>query len=176
MRDAALTALALIVLCAIGYGIGWMDGRDSMRSAYNALAARVEEQNSAAALKLAELTRERDEKQALLDQQAADQEKKDAERKADIDRLTGELAARPVRVRVVAAPGGSCSGSPPGEAAGPTQPGAGSAAPAYGILPELNSRRLGIALKEVETLSAAYSSCRATLLRDHTNTDALGGS
>lgn len=148
---------------------------ESELSSHSKLAGQVKQQNDEAEARLVVLTRERDEKQAMLDLQREQQEKKDAAAQTEIERLSDELATRPVRVRIVAAPGGSCSGSPPGEAAGSTQPGAGSEATAYGLLPEPNSRRLGIALKEVETLSAAYNSCRATLLRDYTNTDALGG-
>lgn len=166
MREVFLGALfAAAILLA-----GWSIGRQEVRS----LEAQVKAQNHAASEKLGKLTRERDEKQAMLNQQAEQQEKEDAEREEEIERLTYELATRPVRVRIVTQ-AGACGGGAPNDGAGAADPGAESEAPAYGLLPESNSRRLADALSEVETLSAAYNSCRARLLRNHKEADASGG-
>jgi hypothetical protein len=130
---------------------------------YGELAGQVEQQNQQAERKLAELTAQRDMKQAALNKAAADQERKDADARAEIDRLAGELRDRPVRVRIVAQ-AGSCSGGAAGDAAARAEDRAGDAGTADGVLPAENTRRLGIALTEIETLSAAYSSCRARLM------------
>lgn len=158
MREALLGMIFVVAMILCGWTIGRME--------VNGLQEQVRTQNDRAAAKLAELTQERDDKQALLDALAADQEKKDAERLEEIERLAGELRDRPVRVRIVTQPG-ACGSGPAGDGAGPADPGAGSEAPAYGLLPESNSRRLAGALNEVERLSAAYNSCRARLLHDH---------
>lgn len=130
------------------------------------LRAEVARQNAEAEEKLAQLTRERDDKQARLNWLAREQENKDAEAQNEIDRLAGELADRPVRVRIVTETG-PCSGGAGGGGAASADSGAGDAGPAYGLLPEVNSRRLAGALKEVETLSAAYRSCRARLIPEN---------
>ena len=56
---------------------------------------------------------------------------------------------------------GACSGSSSGAAATNGQDSDRYAAEASGLLPESNSKRLRAALADVETLSAAYNSCRA---------------
>lgn len=174
MSGLAGRIATLSVVAALIYGIGWLGGKASVADSYRTLAGLVEAQNNEAARQLAELTRERDDKQAMLDKQAEEQEKQDAERLAEIDRLAGELRDRPVRVRVVNQPG-ACGSSSASERAATTGPGTGGGAETYGLLPESNSRRLAGALNEVERLSAAYNSCRARLLRDHKEADASGG-
>lgn len=132
--------------------------------ALTTLEGGVKSANEAAAEELARLTAERDKKQAMLDKQADDQEKKDAEARIEIERLADELRNRPIRVRYVAATGGQGSCGPAGVAASGSGDSAGDAAATTGVLPESNTRRLGVALTEIETLSAAYNSCRSTLL------------
>lgn len=129
-----------------------------------ALEGSVQTANDTAARKLARLTAERDAMQAKLDERAEAQEKTDGAAKAEIARLAGELERRPVRVRYLPAPGWDSGGSTAGKTAIAANAGAGSPAAADGVLPPENSRRLGIALTEVETLSAAYNSCRASLI------------
>lgn len=178
MQKSCLVSMAALFLALLLFVVTtwhYKGAYEAELSSHSRLAGEVRQQNKQAAAQLEQMTRERDEKQALLNQQAKEQEEKDAERLAEIERLNFELDARPVRVRIVSATGGSCGGGSAGEEAGPAQPGAGGEAQAYGLLPEQNSRRLGIALKEVETLSAAYNSCRDTLLRDYTYSNAPGG-
>lgn len=165
------TMISYLIVAAFCFVIGYQQAALKHRD----LQASIRQQKNLAAERLAELNAERDRKQALLDKAAKEQEDRDREAKNEIERLAGELADRPVRVRYVTTAGKCDSGQSESGGTAPAVPGAGSAAPSYGVLPEPNSRRLGIALKKVETLSAAYNSCRATLLRDHTNTDALGG-
>ena len=163
MKERIVGALLAVAALALLAGMGFVAGRASMLREYGELAGQVEQQNQQAERKLAELTAQRDIKQAALNKAAADQERKDADAKAEIDRLAGELRDRPVRVRVVAQ-AGSCSGSAAGDAAAPAADRAGDTGTADGILPPENSRRLSAALSEVEILSAAYSSCRARLM------------
>lgn len=166
MKEWIGSALLALVLVGLVFGLGHLAGRASLLGEYGELAGKVEQQNTEAAKRLKDLTEQRDEKQAKLDQQARDQEKKDADAKTEIDRLAGELESRPVLVRIVTttAPGGRCSGSAAGEAASSAEDRPGDAGSASGLLPPENTRRLNAALSEVETLSAAYNSCRARLL------------
>ncbi|MCS8199602.1 hypothetical protein N0477_28855, partial [Pseudomonas aeruginosa] len=129
---AVLALLASALLVSMGY----LAGRASMLREYGELAGQVRQQREQADAKLAELTAQRDMKQAALNKAAADQERKDNDAQAEIARLAGELRDRPVRVRIVPAAGGGCSGG---------------AASAYGLLPEENSRRFNDSLSEVET-------------------------
>ena len=159
----ALLVLALILSAQKNH---YRDTLRAVAKLYNTLNADVERQKKEAGAKLAELTAQRDMKQAALSKAAADQERKDNDAQAEIARLSGELRDRPVRVRVVATPAGSgsCGGSAAGDAAATAEAGSGDAAAGYGLLPAENSRRLADAIEEVETLSAAYSSCRARLI------------
>lgn len=167
-KAKTIVIVALLVLTLI-LTMQKIELRDTLRAVsklYNNLNADVERQKKEASAKLAELTAQRDMKQAALNKAAADQERKDNDAQAEIARLSGELRDRPVRVRVVTTPAGSgsCSGSAAGNGSATAAAGAGDAAAGYGLLPAENSRRLADAIDEVETLSAAYSSCRARLI------------
>lgn len=163
MKERIVDALLAVAALALLAGMGFVAGRASMLREYGELAGQVEQQNQQAERRLAELTAQRDMKQAALNKAAADQERKDADARAEIDRLAGELRDRPVRVRIVAQ-AGSCSGGAASDAAARTEDRAGDAGTADGVLPAENTRRLSAALTEIETLSAAYSSCRSRLI------------
>lgn len=156
-----LIALAITGLAV--FGTGYALGSKASALKLEELRGQISRQSSQAKVTLDQLTKDRDEKQAALDKQAQLQEGKDDAAKDEIARLNGELANRPVRVRVVAA-SGPCSGSATGDATTGTETGTGDDATTSGLLPESNSRRLRAAIAEVETLSAAYSSCRRRLL------------
>lgn len=158
---------ALLIALALASTAAWIAWEKYQEASTELTDLRrdVKKTNDEAARKLNELTVERDAKQAKLDQQAADQEKKDAVAQIEIDRLAGELRDRPFRVRIVTAPAGSCSGGAGSDQAGAADSGAEDPAATYGLLPPENTRRLNEALTEVETLSAAYSSCRETLIQ-----------
>ncbi|QLI49431.1 putative membrane protein [Pseudomonas phage vB_PaeM_USP_18] len=163
--------MAIVAVLVIAMGLGTHHYRAIYLATDKALIAledSVKQANQEAADKLARLTAERDERQARLDKQKKDQEKQDADAKAEIERLAGELRDRPVRVRYVTAASGQGSGGAASHPTGDPGASAGNATAASGVLPPENSRRLGIALKEVETLSAAYNSCRSFLVA---NTD-----
>ena len=160
MKAIAGEIATLLLMLAMAWLVGYQGGKESAGKDLARLQGMIEQQADQAEHTLARLTAERDKKQARLDRLAADQEKKDADAKAEIERLAGELRDRPVRVRVVA---GSCSGSTAGDPAARAEDRSGDAGTADGVLPPENSRRLGAALTEIETLSAAYSSCRAML-------------
>lgn len=172
--------IGMVAVLVLAMGLGTYHYRTVYQATDKALMAlegSVEQANETAAAELERLTAERDEKQARLDKQAKDQEKKDADAKAEIERLAGELRDRPIRVRYVTAPSGAGSGGAASQAAGNPGTGPGDATASTGVLPDANSRRLGIALKEVETLSAAYNSCRSRLftLNDGRPAMALAG-
>ncbi len=162
MKAIAGEIATLLLMLALAWLVGYQSGKESAGKDLARLRGQIEQQADQAGQTLARLTVERDEKQAKLDKQARDQEKKDADAKAEIERLAGELRDRPVRVRVVAQ-AGSCSGSAAGDAAARAEDRTGDTGTTDGILPAENTRRLGAALTEIETLSAAYSSCRAML-------------
>lgn len=88
----------------------------------------------------------------------ARQEREDREALQEIERLTSELAARPIRVRVEA-----CPRSPSADGEGADGAHQAGEPPAYGILPERNSERLRIVIEEIEMLNAAYASCKQLL-------------
>ncbi|MFG8059038.1 hypothetical protein ACEOPW_34105, partial [Pseudomonas aeruginosa] len=110
----AAIALAGLVASTLTYRHLYQDATANLKS----LSDQVERQNAKAEAKLAELTAQRDMKQAALNKAAADQERKDNDAQAEIARLAGELRDRPVRVRIAPAAGGGCSGGATGDAAG----------------------------------------------------------
>ena len=160
MKALASEIATVVLMLALAGLVGYLSGKESAGKDLARLQGMIEQQADQAEHTLARLTAERDKKQARLDRLAAEQESKDADARAEIDRLAGELRDRPVRVRVVA---GGCSGSAAGDAAVRAEDRSGDTGTADGILPPENTRRLGAALTEIETLSAAYSSCRAML-------------
>ncbi len=123
----------------------------------------IKNQNAEAEATLARLTAERNEKQIAIDRAYQSQEKKDAQAKTEIDRLADELRARPVRVRIQC-PGGESGGSTTNHSSASADNSDGDTGTTYGVLPAVNSERLANAMKEVEQLSAAYRSCRASLI------------
>ena len=164
MKAFAGEIATMVLMLALAWLVGYQSGKESAGKDLARLQGMIEQQAEEAGQTLERLTAERDKKQAALNKAAADQERKDADAKAEIDRLAGELESRPVRVRIVTSPAGSCSGSAAGDAAASAEDRAGDAGTADGVLPAENTRRLSAALSEVEILSAAYSSCRARLM------------
>lgn len=168
--EALQTAvLAVALLLCLALGLSMVHYRTQARVATAALTrlqADVSAQNTTAKAELARVTAERDTAQAKLDAKHQHQEKTDAAELQEIARLRGELERRPVRVRIVAQPAacGPGSGGAAGEAPASADAGAADTAQAYGLLPEGNSARLGAVIQEIETLNAAYASCRTTLI------------
>ena len=163
MKAFAGEIATLVLMLALAWLVGYQSGKESAGKDLARLQGMIEQQADQAEQTLARLTAERDKKQAAMNKAAADQERKDADAKAEIERLAGELRDRPVRVRVVAQ-AGDCSRGAAGDAAARAEDRAGDAGTADGVLPAENTRRLSAALSEVEILSAAYSSCRARLM------------
>ena len=163
MKAFAGEIATLVLMLALACLVGYQSGKESAGKDLARLQGMIEQQAEEAEQTLERLTAERDKKQAALNKAAADQERKDADAKAEIERLAGELRDRPVRVRVVAQ-AGDCSRGAAGDAAARAEDRTGDAGTADGILPPENSRRLSAALTEIETLSAAYSSCRSRLI------------
>lgn len=125
--------------------------------------AAIKALNRAAADLLEQRTAERDALQTRLNERAAAQEKTDEKAVGQIAADDKRQRAAAVRVRVHdctrdARPGSG--GAPSGPAAGP-EAGSGDAGAASGLLPETGARRLADALKEIETMSAAFASCKA---------------
>lgn len=163
MKAFAGEIATLVLMLALAWLVGYQSGKESAGKDLARLQGMIEQQADQAGQTLERLTAERDKKQAALNKAAADQERKDADAKAEIERLAGELRDRPVRVRVVAQ-AGDCSRGAAGDAAASAEDRAGDAGTADGVLPAENTRRLSAALTEIETLSAAYSSCRSRLI------------
>jgi len=156
--------LVLALVFTVGtFGGGYLAGWESMVAQYSELAASVRVSNKLAADKLDALTVDRDKKQADLYRMVAEQERFDAEAKSEIKRLIGELDGRPVRVRFVTK-AGECSAGSKDSGTGNSEDRTGDSGTAYGVLPEENSRRLRAALTSIETLNAAYRSCRSRLI------------
>ena len=163
MKAFAGEIATLLLMLALSWLVGYQSGKESAGKDLARLQGMIEQQADQAEQTLARLTAERDKKQAAMNKAAADQERKDADAKAEIERLAGELRDRPVRVRVVAQ-AGDCSRGAAGDAAARAEDRTGDTGTADGVLPAENTRRLSAALSEVEILSAAYSSCRARLM------------
>lgn len=139
------------------------------RAELAALQAAVAEQKAQAAQTLQTLTRERDAAQARADAAHALQEQTDAQNQSEIARLSGELERRPVRVRIVTRPAecGPGDRGPAGDSPARADAGAADHAQTHGLLPEANTRRLATVIAEMETINAAYASCRARLLQGY---------
>ncbi len=163
LRQTLFMLIALAVTGLAVFGMGYALGSKAPALKLEELRGQVSRQSSQAKITLDQLTKERDEKQALFDAKAKQQEETDNAAKLEIARLADELANRPVRVRVVTA-SGACSSSAAGYTTTGTETGEGNTNSTSGLLPESNSRRLRAAIEEIETLSAAYSSCRGRLL------------
>lgn len=168
MKAFAGEIATLVLMLALAWLVGYQSGKESAGKDLARLQGMIEQQAEEAGQTLERLTAERDKEQARLDRLAAEQGSKDADAKAEIERLAGELRDRPIRVRYVTAPSGAGSGGAASQAAVSPGDSAGDATAATGVLPESNTQRLGVALTEVETLSAAYNSCRSVLVA---NTD-----
>lgn len=161
--------LAVALLLCLALGLSMVHYRTQARVAtaeLTRLQAGVKAQNTTAKAELDRLTAERDTAQAQLDAKHQHQEKTDAAELQEIARLRGELERRPVRVRIVAQPAacGPGGGGAAGEAPASADPGAADTAQVYGLLPARNSARLRAVIQEIETLNAAYASCRTTLI------------
>ncbi len=164
LRQALFMLIALSLTGLAVFGMGYALGSKTPALKLEELRGQVSQQSSQAKVTLDQLTKERDEKQVLLDAKAKQQEETDNAAKDEIARLTDELASRPIRVRVVAS--GACSSSAADDHTTGPADSAGNDATTSWLLPESNSRRLRSAIKEVENLSAAYSSCRSSLLSE----------
>lgn len=159
--------IAVVVLCLLALATASVTYKvlyDNTSATLVDLRADVKAKNQEAADKLAELTDQKNAKQAALDRQATTQETTDAERLAEIERLNGELRDRPVRVRYVTIPSGAGSGGSASGTAATADAGAEDTSTTSGLLPPENTRRLAVVLNEIEAMSAAYSSCRERLI------------
>lgn len=164
LRQTLFMLIALAVTGLAVFGMGYALGSKAPALKLEELRGQISLQSAQAKETLDQLIKERDQKQVELDELAKRQEETDNAAKLEIARLAGELASRPIRVRVVTA-SGACSGSAASDATTSAEAGAGDSASTSGLLPESNSRRLRAAIAEVETLSAAYRSCRSYLVR-----------
>jgi hypothetical protein len=155
-----LTALVLVL------GLSTWQYRRMFKATDFALTTQndaIKAQNKTAADLLKQRTAERDALQIKLDARAAAQGKTDEKAVGQIATDDKRQRAAPVRVRVhncTRDAGPSSGGAPSGVAARP-EAGTGDAGAASGVLPEAAARRFADALKEVETMSAAFSSCKA---------------
>lgn len=119
--------------------------------------------NRTAAQLLEQRTKERDAKQAELDKRHQAQEKTDATAVTKIAADDHRQRSAPVvvRVRDCARDAGGGGGGAAGAAATGTDAGAADAGSSSGLLSEAGARRLADALKEIESLGAAFASCKA---------------
>lgn len=156
--------LSLIALLVLSLATAYTMGKNVVEVELSRLQGHVDQQAKQAKQDLERLTQERDKKQAAIDKLAKEQEAKDNAAKNQIDKLSSDLANRPIRVRIEAESGCSdCSAT--GEAASDTNNSESGARKASGLLSKENSERLRRALEEVELLSAAFNSCKQTLQR-----------
>jgi hypothetical protein len=124
--------------------------------------AAIKQQNKTAEDLLRQRTEERDALQTRLNTRAAAQEKTDEKAVDQIAVDDKRQRVAPVRVRVhdCTRDAGPRGGGAPSGAPATAKAGAGDAGAASGVLPEVGARRLADALTEIETMSAAFSSCK----------------
>lgn len=162
VREIIAAVIILLIGCLLASTMWYRGQYHSAKLEMEVIKEQIKYQNAEAQRQLDALTAQRDQKQAAIDKAYHEQEKKDELAKYEIDRLTAELRDRPVRVRIQC-PGGQGGSGSAGNGTTTADHHAGSAATAYGVLPDANSRRLASALNEVEKLSAAYNSCYARI-------------
>lgn len=169
-----LKAVLIYILAALVFvlGLSTWQYRRMFKATDFALTTQnraIDQQNKIANRRLVQLTNERDAKQAELDKRAVAQEKTDGKAVAQIGVDDKRQRAAPVRVRVLncTRDARSSGGSAPGETAAAAGTGAEDAGAASGVLSKAGAGRLADALTEIETISAAYSSCRSELLAQH---------
>lgn len=161
---ALLLSLSLAAIITIWfYASAYKGSYEALQVSFKALEKSIELNNEIADERLQFLTDERDKAQAKINQQSIEREIADNEAIKTIAALNDELNSRPIRVRYITktAQRDSC---PSSDASADTTDSGGDATETTGLLPESNSRRLRDAVNKVETLSAAYNSCRDTLL------------
>ena len=171
LLDYAQGVVLLIALAmALIFGLAMTHYRDKAQETgeqLRRLQADVATRNTEAQAKLDELTAKRDALQNTLDTLHSERETTDAANTEEIARLAGELDRRPVRVRLVpqASACGPRGGGTASEAAASTSAGAADTAQTHGLLPASNAASLGRVIQEAETINAAYTSCRTTLIQ-----------
>jgi hypothetical protein len=164
----AITIYVLTALLLVTGLAAWQYKRmyKAMDFALTTQNAAIKAQSATAEQLLKQRTAERDELQKKLDARAMAQGKTDEKAVAQIDADDKLQRAAPVRVsvRYVTRDAGCGSGGSKGKAAPIPGTGSEDASTGSGVLSQAASGRLADAIKEVEANSAAYSSCRATLI------------
>jgi hypothetical protein len=150
----------LVVLAAILSITTWYyQGRyQSTRDELLILKHNVKQQSDNSKAMLKALTAERDAKQLIINQKIKNQDKEDAQKLRDITNT--KLHTVSVRIKPNAS---VCPNSAAGGAQN-TSTGTTDTTATAGLLSDTNTRQLEQAIVEIETMSAAYSSCRATLM------------
>jgi hypothetical protein len=162
LKQAINIALALLItalsLSAYYYSNRYIATRDKLLL----LEHDVSVNNKQASDKLKQLTVERDAKQLALNELHKKQEEKDERAKIDIQRITNQLRSNTVLVRVKPSANAcdrvAAADTPTNAVASAADTDARS-----GILSDVATERLASAIIEIETMSAAYSSCKAKL-------------
>lgn len=169
-RLAAWSSIVLLLLClALAWAANRLhDQAQAARTELFALQQQIKQQNDQAAQTLKNLTAQRDAQKARADAAFDRQEASDAANQQEIARLADELERRPVRVRIITQPAtsGASSDRADSRAAAIAKPGGADPAQTLGVLPERNSQRLAGLITEIETINAAYTSCRSRLFFD----------
>lgn len=99
MKAFAGEIATLVLMLALAWLVGYQSGKESAGKDLARLQGMIEQQAEEAGQTLERLTAERDKEQARLDRLAAEQESKDADAKAEIERLAGELRVVEVGAR-----------------------------------------------------------------------------
>lgn len=168
MPDLKNLALYVLAVLVVVLGLAMWSYRTQLKVTSFALATQstaIVQQNLAATALLKIRTAERDDKQEELNKRAAAQENADGKAQGQIAHDDRRQCAAPVRVRVLdcARDARSGSGRASGQTAAAAGTGAEDAGAASGVLSRAAAGRFADAVKEVETMSAAYGSCRADL-------------
>lgn len=155
------TVLMLLVLLVASFFVGYKSGQLDKTHELGVLIGAMEQQERQLNADYEKAVKQSQDTQKKIDELKTNQEKKDEQAQQAINLLSNELSRTAIRVR-------ANSQSLACDSAGATSNsdnkiGEGNTPSAHWLLPKSNSKRLSAAIAEIETLSAAYASCRAVL-------------
>lgn len=161
-KELPYVILAVFIGVLIGFGVYYHHAYETQHDAYVILQNDVKTQNEQATAKYKQLLADNEAKQLQIDNQFKKQVTQDDQAKKDISSIVSNVAVSPIRVRYVARASRCNSDSADSAKTPDAAISATDTSTTDGVLPQLNSERLASAIGEIETLNAAFASCKAT--------------
>lgn len=157
LKTLTLATCALLLL-----GLGHTNGKLSSAKQLNQLKGQLQHAQQEAQKKLNDALAAHQALGQHYETTYLQQQEQNHVAQTEINRLTTQLNSRPVRVRIQTT-SQPCSSSPTTAQNANANPSTTNPSPTYGLLPAANSQRLTSAIKQIETLNAAYTSCKTVL-------------